>query len=270
MRDRNPDHRPVEPSGGIAPWVGGKRNLAGRLIERIERIPHRCYAEPFIGMGGVFLRRRRRAPVEALNDRAGDVVNLFRCLQRHPSALLGELRFSVSSRAEFERWRRVDPAALTDIERAARFVYLQYNAYGGRPSRPAFGTSAIGRTRLRIGRVRALLAAIHRRLQGVVVENLGFADFIRLYDRPTTLFYLDPPYWGCETYYGRGLFAREDFERLAGVLRTIEGRFLLSLNDTPGVRATFKGFRTERIATTYKVNGSKRVHELLISGGGQR
>ncbi len=41
----------------LAPWFGGKKHLAKRIIERIDAIPHRCYAEPFVGMGGVFLRR---------------------------------------------------------------------------------------------------------------------------------------------------------------------------------------------------------------------
>ena len=55
----------------LAPWVGGKRNLARRLIVRIEAIPHTLYAEPFIGMGGVFLRRSRPAQVEAMADALG-------------------------------------------------------------------------------------------------------------------------------------------------------------------------------------------------------
>lgn len=85
-------------------------------------------------------------------------------------------------------------------------------------------------------------------------------------DRPTTLFYLDPPYWGCESYYGKGLFARADFARLAATLRAIKGRFIMSLNDTPGVRATFKGFRIETVPVTYRVRGVKDVQELIITG----
>ena len=50
---------PVPPAEPLAPWVGGKRLLAKRIIARIEAIPHDCYAEPFVGMGGVFLRRAR-------------------------------------------------------------------------------------------------------------------------------------------------------------------------------------------------------------------
>ena len=111
-----------------------------------------------------------------------------------------------------------------------------------------------------------LIAAAHRRLQGVHVECLDWAVFIARYDRPTTLFYVDPPYWGYEDDYGKGLFAREDFARLAEVLRGIRGRFLLSLNDRPEVRKLFAGFERERVRVRYTMGMDQQIAaELLIS-----
>ena len=43
---------------------------------------------------------------------------------------------------------------------------------------------------------------LHSRLSGVVIECLDYVDFITRYDGPEVLFYLDPPYFGCETDYG--------------------------------------------------------------------
>jgi DNA adenine methylase len=63
-----------------------------------------------------------------------------------------------------------------------------------------------------------MLADIHERLAGVVIEQLPFDQFIARYDRPGMLFYLDPPYWGCETDYGADVFTRADFARLAAQL----------------------------------------------------
>ena len=48
----------VNPVNPVAPYLGGKRNLSKLITQRIEAIPHTIYAEPFVGMGGVFLRRR--------------------------------------------------------------------------------------------------------------------------------------------------------------------------------------------------------------------
>ena len=79
--------RDVQPAKPLAPWLGGKRNLAGRVIERIEAVEHSCYAEPFVGMGGIFLRRAKRPKSEILNDINGEIVNLFRIVREHPDEL---------------------------------------------------------------------------------------------------------------------------------------------------------------------------------------
>ena len=71
------------PTAPVAPNQGGKRNLSRQVIDRLAAIPHRTYAEPFIGMGGIFLRRPFRAPAEVINDLSRDVATLFRVLQRH-------------------------------------------------------------------------------------------------------------------------------------------------------------------------------------------
>ena len=62
---------------------------------------------------------------------------------------------------------------------------------------------------------------------------------------------------------------REDFGRMAEILRGLKGHFILSLNDRPEVRETFGGFAFEEVTTTYTANAraAARVGELLISGG---
>ncbi len=79
-----------------------------------------------------------------------------------------------------------------------------------------------------------LLEAVHERPAGVWIDCLGFEAFIERWDRPKTLFCLDPPDWGTEHHFGRGLFEQSDFERLSAALQRLQGRFILSLNDVPG------------------------------------
>ncbi len=50
--------REVAPAHPAAPYIGGKKQLAARLCTMIETTPHDLYAEAFVGMGGVFLRRK--------------------------------------------------------------------------------------------------------------------------------------------------------------------------------------------------------------------
>ena len=259
---------PVHPERPPVPWLGGKRRLADILTARIRAIPHTTYAEPFVGMGGVFFRRRARPRLEVINDLSRDVATFFRVLQRHPDALIAEmLSRQLSSRAEFERQVRVDPETLTDLERAARFYYLQRLSYSARPGETSFRNTE---ARFNIHRHRRLLERIHARLAGVLLECMPYADFIAQFDGPETLFYLDPPYWGGEADYGKGMFTRGDFAQLAKILRGLKGRFLLSLNDRAEVRRTFEGFHLDQVETRYSVGAADQkapVAELIISDG---
>lgn len=260
---------PIEPTNPIAPWLGGKRNLAKRICALIDTIPCQTYAEPFVGMGGIFLRRATRPRAEVINDRGRDIANLFRILQRHYPQFLEVLRFQLTTRAEFERLVRVDPETLTDLERAARFLYLQRTAFGGKVSGRNFGVSRDRPGRFNLSTLEPMLEDLHTRLAGVVIECLDWADFIPRYDAPGTLFYLDPPYWGCEDDYGKAMFDRADFARMAALLGALRGRFILSLNDLPEVRQTFAAFHMLPITTTYSVanaagSGGTTRAELLI------
>lgn len=265
-----PELMPVAPVRPPAPYVGGKRSLSRRLCELIESTPHKVYAEPFAGMGGVFFRRKARPPAEIINDLSGDVACFFRVVQEHYPALMDELKFKLSSRAEFDRLMRQDPDTLTDLRRAARFLYLQRLAFGGKVTDRSFGVSYGQPARFDITRMSVQLQEIHDRLSGVVIEQLGFAAFLARYDRPGTLFYCDPPYWGGEDYYGKALFARADFESLAAALKGLEGHFILSLNDVPEVREMFAWADLQPVELTYRLSGrATRAAELIITGGGK-
>ncbi|WP_349433556.1 DNA adenine methylase [Pararhizobium sp. A13] len=261
------DFRDVESTQPPAAWIGGKRQLAARLVGMINAIPHTTYAEPFIGMGGVFFRRSRAPRSEVINDRNGEVVNLFRILQRHYPQFMDTLKFQITSRREFDRLKACDPATLTDLERAARFLYLQKLAFGGKVAGQNFGVSLDKGARFNLNRLAPLLEDVHERLSGVVIENLDWLAFIDRYDRPGTLFYLDPPYWGCEDDYGKALFARDQFIIIAERLQRIKGNFLLSINDVYETRELFAAFRCVGTELTYSIGGGKGVsaRELIVT-----
>lgn len=177
------------------------------------------------------------------------------------------LRFQITSRREFERLSRTDPSTLTDLERAARFLYLQRLAFGGKVSGQNFGVTMLG-GRFNLLKLAPQLEDIHERMAGVTIENLPWRKIIERYDRPGTLFYLDPPYWGNEDDYGKAVFGRDHFEEMAELLGSIRGRFILSLNAVQGVFETFSKFSIEEVDCTYSVGGGdhgKAVKEVLIS-----
>lgn len=256
---------PVSPALPVAGYVGGKKLLARRIVAAIEATPHRIYAEPFVGMGGVFLRRGMRPKVEAINDRNQDVVCLFRVLQRHFQAFMDMLKWQVASRAEFERLAAQPAETLTDLERAARFLYLQRLAFGGRVTGRSFGIDTHGAARFNLARLGTVLEAAHERLGGVWIDCLPWGEFIERWDRPGALFYLDPPYWGSEHYYGRGMFEPADHARLAATLKGLRGTFILTLNDVPEIRALYAWAAVEPVALNYRLSGGvTAARELII------
>lgn len=257
----------VTPANPVAPWLGGKKRLWQTLVERVDAIPHQTYAEPFVGMGGVFLRRRFRPKLEVANDLNGEIINLFRILQRHYPQLMETMKYQITSRRDFERLRKSDPSTLTDLERAARFLYLQRLAFGGQVA-GVFGVATDRPARFSLSHVGPLLDAAHLRLEAVVFENLDWSDLVRRYDGKNTLFYLDPPYFGGETDYGKGMFDRDQFQKMADQLRSIKGNFLMSINDQPEIREAFDGFYIDEVRLKYSISrngGGDKVQELIIS-----
>lgn len=230
------------------PWMGGKRRLASKILPHFSE--HTCYVEAFAGAGAL-LFAKEPSKVEVLNDLDGEVVNLYRVVQHHLEEFCRQFKWAMHSRTMFEWARAAAPVTLTDIQRAARFYYLLKCGFGARVRSPSFGTSATAAPKLNLLRMEEELSAAHLRLSRVVVENLPWAEVVARYDRPATLFYFDPPYLGTAGYAER--FPESEYENLAEVMRGLQGRAVLSLNDCPRVREIFAGLPCDRLDVKYRV-----------------
>jgi len=98
----------------------------------------------------------------------------------------------------------------------------------------------------------------------VQIECLPYDQILARYDRATTVFYLDPPYWERRLY--RHNFIEQDFIQMELRLRAIKGKFLLSLDDHPEVRRLFHNWRIVPVDIAYTAQRQvgKRFKELLI------
>jgi DNA adenine methylase len=245
------------------PYIGGKSRLAKTIVDQIPE--HTTYAEVFAGAGWVFFRKEP-SRYEVLNDFNSDLVSFYRVLQNHLEEFCKQFRFLLVSREWFKDWsRQLAADGLTDVQRAARFYYVQRLGFAGKVVGRVFGKSVAGLPRINLLRMEEELSEVHLRLTRVTIENLPWSVFLARYDRAETFFYLDPPYWGCEEFYGKD-FHREDFEKMAEQLKSLKGSFLLSLNDVPEVRRIFSGFTQMEVRTAYSaaVDRIKPVSELLI------
>jgi DNA adenine methylase len=242
--------------------LGGKHLLAAQIVSLLPE--HKCYCEVFAGGASVFWIKEV-SQVEVLNDINSELINLYRVVQYHPNEFYTQIQWLLRSRNEFMRQLAIPSHCLTDIQKAVRTFYIIKNCYGGRYLKPSFGYSTYGNQWFSTRAIEELLLACHRRLERVTLESLPYDECIKKYDSSGTCFYLDPPYWGCEGYYGSD-WTREDFRSLSALLRNIKGKFILSLNDTPEVHKIFYGFEFRRLKTRYscKVRESKQVSEVVF------
>ncbi|HET7301627.1 MAG TPA: DNA adenine methylase [Oleiagrimonas sp.] len=249
----------------ILAWPGGKRRLAKHILPLFDN-PHRCYVEPFAGGAALLFMRSEPAPVEVINDIHSELVCLYRCVRWHLDELVRQFRWALASREMFE-WAKIErPETLTDIQRAARFLYLQKLAFGAKVTGHTFGTSATQPPRLNLLRLEEDLSAAHLRLARVTIEHLPWQDCMQRYDRKDTLFFCDPPYWQT-TGYGPD-FDIDQYRHLAGIMAKAKGRVILTINDHPDMRRIFGKFLVRRLRTTYTIGGKHaKAGELLITSG---
>jgi DNA adenine methylase len=244
-------------------YMGGKSLLAGKIVQKMPE--HTCYCEVFAGAAWL-LFRKEESKVEIINDINTDLVTLYRVVKNHLEEFIRYLKWILVARDEFERFKMENPETLTDIQRAVRFYYLLKTGYASRIKNPSISVSPMRRSNINLLRIEEELSAVHLRLARVYIENMHYAKLIQRFDKPETLFYVDPPYYGCEDYYGDDIFHREDFGTLRDLLAGVNGKFILSINNTPEIRELYKGFHIEKADTVYTAGkkGKKRVSELLI------
>lgn len=247
---------------GPLSYVGGKSRLAKRIVELLPE--HTAYVEPFSGGAQVFFYKTP-SKIEVLNDLDGELVNFYRICQSHHAELIRYMHFLVLSRKWFTHLQRTPPTSLTDIQRAARYLYLQKVAFGARVRSQSYGYFVTSPNRFTPQKIPKLIEEAHGRLANTQIECGPYEEVIARYDRPTTAFFLDPPYFGVKLY--RHNLERQEFHLLRDRLRSIKGKFLMSLNDTPEVREIFSCFEILPVRTTYSIQqkGPRQHQELLIA-----
>lgn len=189
----------------IAPWFGGKRNLAPAIVEELGE--HRVYWEPFCGSMAVLLVKPP-CVMESVNDLHGDMVNLARVIQHpeHGPRLYRRLRRTLMSEELFDDSGSVIRAAGTgehlDPERAYHYfvtAWLGRNGVAGTGSYNAHFcvryTASGGHAAKRWDSVVRSIPAWRRRLANVTILRRDAFDLLpRIDDRHGTAIYVDPPY----------------------------------------------------------------------------
>lgn len=217
------------------PYVGGKSELAPWIVDHLP--DHDCYVEPFAGSASVLLGKPR-SNVEVLNDLDGDVVHFFETVRDQGDELREHVRDIPYSRQLYDEWadefyagyRPDDP-----IERAARWLYLRYAAFGGKYGRKTgFKRPSVKNhsppSKVWL-KVPDRVTAVRDRLQGVAIECTDALELLETYDSPKTAAYCDPPYIEAPSdyYVEDGI----DHAQLEATLQRLECRAIVSYAELP-------------------------------------
>lgn len=227
-------------------WVGGKSHLKKYIIPLIPRDCNR-YIEVCGGAGWVlFGKDKIKGQMEVFNDIDGDLINLYRQIKNNCEALKKEVDW-LQSRELFNQYRYEieQQVELTDLQRAARYLYLIKCSFGC--TKTSFATAPKS-----IYNVIDELPVYKDRLKSVIIENRDFENLIKTYDRPSAVFFVDPPYVETERYYNKNYshFNTEDHKRLKACLKGIKGRFILTYNDCDFIRDLYKEYNIRCVSRT--------------------
>lgn len=244
-------------------YLGGKSRLRKYIIPLIPE--HICYCEVFAGGAWVlFGKDPNISKVEVLNDIWSELINFYHVLKYKPVAFLEAFDWIFVSRQTFEKFKREDSSQLNDVEQAMRFFYKMKASYGAKST--FFPANKSNRINPNLTKINDIIPAIHKRLKAIIIENLDFDECIQKYDKSTTFYYIDPPCYKSQAKHTHH-FKEEDFVRLAEILKSIKGKFLLSINNHPFIKELFYGYDFKEVPIKYslpRINSGKELVELLI------
>lgn len=243
------------------PRMGGKSKLRKTIIAMIPE--HTCYVELFFGAGWVYFGKEP-SKVEVINDIDKELINLFRMIKHHAPEIERMLQYEFSGRDIFEEYRNCSIEYLTEINRAVRFLFLISQSFAGKGDHYGYGTNTRPSPQIFY---KDVLIELKDRLRNTYVENLSFEKIIDKYDRGYSFFFCDPPYF--ETCGYGNEFGEKEHLILRDKLHNLKGKFLLTINDHPQVRAWYKDFNIKEVEVNYSVSkeakARKDYKELIIT-----
>lgn len=265
-------------------WVGGKRQLLGALLDRVDRAgSFGRYHEPFVGGGALFFELVRTGRIRKVGKRAylsdnnERLIAAYQAVRQDVEQVILELMRHAERHSEEHYYTTRDQVPDDLYERAARIIYLNKTCYNG-----LFRENSKGIFNVPFGRYKnpaicdeVNLRAAAQALQCADVSVRSFESVVQR-AKPGDLVYFDPPYdplskTSSFTAYDRGGFGRGEQKRLADVARALhanEVKFILSNSMTNFVRSLYKDFTLDLVHATRMVNSKSdrrgKVEEVLV------
>lgn len=253
-------------------YPGGDWFIRNHILDLLVKSGCTTLVEAF-GGSGVISMYAPRDQFKAIiyNDKDELLVNFFTVLKEKPQELMKRLALTPISKTVFDKYaemyRSGEINKLDPVEKAAVFFFINRTSMFGQMGH--FGVEVKRSMAKKVKRAVTMLEEYAKMWSDVVIENRDFRQIIKVYDRPYTVFYCDPPFLtgkarDRERYY-RFSFTEDDMKDLLNLLSNIKGRFTLKLPydhiEIGFIREWVNRYRVKEIEhhhSMYKVIGGKR------------
>ncbi len=270
-------------------WAGGKSQLIQQYVPYFPQY-FETYHEPFLGGGAVFFYLYRYQSIHSLplhsarikafiTDINSELINAYCCVQAQVEELILLLEeHQIKHDKEYYYDVRARPEQ-TDLERAARLIYLNKTCFNG-----LYRENPKGEFNVPIGRYKnpnichpGLLRSVSEALQSAQIEVRAFESILDYAKTELDFVYFDPPYYPLSptsnfTAYSRYSFNESDQIRLRDTFVELAGRqvkVMLSNSDCPFVRALYSQFKIHEISASRMINSNAKkrgkISEVLIT-----
>lgn len=266
-------------------WAGGKRQLLPEINNYLPKHIKR-YFEPFVGGGAVFLNIQ--LPHTTINDFNGELTNAYTVVKNNVDELINILEEHQKNNSseyyyQIRAWDRDDQLnKKTNVERAARFIYLNKTGFNG-----LFRVNSQGQINVPYGRYKnpaivneEVLRAVSTYLNrgNVKICNDDYANILESC-KPGDFVYLDPPYASMsddkQSFVGYTLngFGNGEQERLKSVFDKLSVKgvnAMMSNSSVPLIHDLYKEYSDSTVIVKAKRNinsngnGREKVDEVLI------
>jgi DNA adenine methylase len=261
-------------------WAGGKRQLLPEIVKYVPKLTSKhTYYEPFIGGGALLFELQ--PPKAVINDSNKELINCYKVIRDSLDELMEELskdKYSNSETSYYEM-RDLDRstkkyASLSEVEKAARIIYLNKTCYNG-----LFRVNSQGQFNVPFGRYKnpnflddAVLRAVNKYLNSndITLLNQDFAEAVKDAKRGDFV-YLDPPYdpvseTASFTGYDVNGFNRDEQERLKEEFDALHKRgckVMLSNSCTDFIMDLYKDYQD----TIIKVRATRSINSNALKRG---
>ncbi|MCX6770661.1 MAG: DNA adenine methylase [Candidatus Micrarchaeota archaeon] len=267
----------LEEARPFVKWAGGKRQLLDELTQGLPYFEN--YHEPFIGGGALFFRLEAMNRIKRayLSDSNAELINAYSVIKNEVFELMSELAspLYVNDEAAYYKIRASRPK--TNVERAARFIYMNKTAFNG-----LYRVNSSGGFNVPFGKYdnpkildSQNLMLVHRALQKdelycgdftIALKNAKRGDFV----------YFDPPYFPISktsnfTGYTKDGFGENEQKKLLKTYKELDSKgcfVLLSNSYSDFISELYAEFEPETVHANRMINckGDQRgkIKELIV------